>query len=206
MRLYRDGIADALRRDPRFRVAGSAGALEEAGLRLASLPRPPNVALVDLGLPEGAGAARVLRSAWPTVAIVALAVREVDDEVLEWAEAGAAGLVSRDASLADVLDAVAAAARDEVSATPAMTAVLLRRVASVAREGTTVDGPALTRREREIVDLIGRGLSNKEIASALRIELPTVKNHVHNILEKLRVSHRGEAVSVARARGELDRI
>ena len=134
MRLYRDGIADALRRDPRFRVVGSAGALDEAGIQLAALPRPPDVALVDLGLPEGAGAARALRAAWPTVGIVALAVREVDDEVIQWAEAGVAGLVSREARLAEVLDAVAAAARDEVLTTPAVTAVLLRRVASLAGE------------------------------------------------------------------------
>ena len=67
-------------------------------------------------------------------------------------------------------------------------------------------GPQLTRREREIVRLIGDGLTNKQIASALHIELATVKNHVHNILEKLRVGNRTEAVNVARARGELSQI
>jgi ATP/maltotriose-dependent transcriptional regulator MalT len=76
-------------------------------------------------------------------------------------------------------------------------------VAAVAREHRDDDRPALTRREREILGLIGRGLSNKEIAGSLRIELPTVKNHVHNILEKLRVTGRAEAVSAARARGEI---
>ena len=133
VRLYRDGIANALQRDSRFRVAGSASTLEDARSRLAGLTSPPHVALVDLGLPEGAHAARVLRSAWPNLGIVALAVREADEEVIQWAEAGAAGLVSQEASLAEVLDAVAAAARHEVLTTPAVTAVLLRQVASLRR-------------------------------------------------------------------------
>jgi DNA-binding NarL/FixJ family response regulator len=92
--------------------------------------------------------------------------------------------------------------------TPTVTALLLRRVASLTGRDArgSPDGPPLTRREREIVPLMGRGLSNKEIARYLRIELATVKNHVHNILEKLRVAHRIDAAPAALARGELDRI
>jgi DNA-binding NarL/FixJ family response regulator len=206
VRLYRDGIADALERDSRFRLVGSAGALDDARDQLDALTEPPAVALVDLGLPEGAGATRALRACWPGVSIVALAVPEADEQVLQLAEAGVAGIVTREATLAEVLDAVAAAARREVLTSPAVAAVLLRRVAALGGERGAGDGPALTRRERQIVGLIGRGLSNKEIAGTLRIELPTVKNHVHNILEKLRVERRAEAVSVARARGELDGI
>jgi two-component system nitrate/nitrite response regulator NarL len=206
VRLYRDGIADALRHDSRFRVVGSAASLEDAEGRLRSLARPPDVTLVDLGLPEGAGVVRVLRAGWPSVGTVVLAVREADEDILLWAEAGVAGLVSREATLAELLDAVEAAAYAEVLTSPAVTAVLLRRVASLAGERGAGAGPALTRREREIVRLMGRGLSNKEIAASLRIELPTVKNHVHNILEKLRVGRRTEAVAAALARGELDRV
>jgi DNA-binding NarL/FixJ family response regulator len=206
VRLYRDGIVDALERDSRFRLVGSAGALDGARDQFDALPRPPSVALVDIGLPEGAAATRVLRSGWPGVSIVALAVPETDEQVLQLAEAGVAGIVTREATLAEVLDAVAAAARREVLTSPGVSAVLLRRVAALAGDRSAGAGPTLTRRERQIVGLIGRGLSNKEIAGALRIELPTVKNHVHHILEKLRVERRGEAVSVARARGELDGI
>ena len=204
VRLYRDGIADALVRDPRFRVAGGAATLEEACTQLGRLGRLPDVALVDLGLPEGAGATRALCAGWPGVSIVALAVPEADEEVLRLAEAGVAGLVTREASLAEVLDAVAAAARREVLTSPAVTAVLLRRVAALGGGRQAGAGPGLTRRERQIVGLIGRGLSNKEIAGTLRIEVPTVKNHVHNILEKLHVHRRAEAVTAARARGELE--
>jgi two-component system, NarL family, nitrate/nitrite response regulator NarL len=206
VRLYRDGIADALRRDLRFRLVGSAASLEDAEESLRSLARPPDVALVDVELPQGAAVARLIRASWPSVGIVVLAVREADEDILSWAEAGVSGIVSRDATLAELLDAVEAAARAEVLTSPAVTAVLLRRVASVAGTGVGGTGVALTRREREIVRLVGRGLSNKEIAAELRLELPTVKNHVHHVLEKLCVAHRADAAAAALARGELDRI
>jgi two-component system nitrate/nitrite response regulator NarL len=206
VRLYRDGIVDALRRDPRFRVLGSAASLRTAREQLHALTSGPHVALVDLDLGEGPAVVRALRETWPALSVVALAVRESDQDVVAWAEAGVSGLVSREATLAELLDAVDAAVKDEVLCSPAVAAALLRRVASVSGERGYGTGHALTRREREIVRLVGDGLSNKEIASALHIELATVKNHVHNILEKLGVGHRTDAVVVARARGELDPI
>jgi len=206
VRLYRDGIADALRRDDRFRLVGTAASLEDAEQSLRHLVRAPDVTLVDVELPEGAAVARVLRAGWPSAGIVVLAVREAVEDILSWAEAGVSGIVSREATLAELLDAVEAAARAEVITSPAVTAVLLRRVASLAGTRSGGEGPALTRRERQIVRLLARGLSNKEIASELRLEVPTVKNHVHNILEKLRVAHRADAAPAALARGELDRI
>jgi DNA-binding NarL/FixJ family response regulator len=84
-----------------------------------------------------------------------------------------------------------------------MVAALLRRVATLADGHDGARGAGLTAREHEIMELVEQGLSNKEIASALRIELPTVKNHVHNILEKLRVTRRGEAAAKLRTDGEL---
>ena len=205
VRLYRDGIVDALRRDQRFELLGSAASLDQALVELESLPCVPNVTLVDLGLPEGAGATRVLRAGWPSIAIVALAVRESDEDIVSWAEAGVAGLVSSDAALAEVLDAVEAAGRNEALTSPAVSAVLLRTVAALAGQRPATLRPALTRREREVVRLIGYGLSNKEIAHSLSIEPSTVKNHVHNILEKLSVGRRTEALSAAVVRGELSR-
>jgi two-component system nitrate/nitrite response regulator NarL len=203
VRVYREGIVDAVERDPRFHVIGSAPTLAAAWPLLEALPRPPDITLIDLALPEGTNVARALRRGWPSSGTMAVAVGEADEEVVQWAEAGVSGLVSREATLAEFLDAIEAAAKEEVVTSPAVAAALLRRVASVPRE-TRRNGPALTRREREIVRLVGRGLSNKEIASSLRIEVPTVKNHVHNILDKLRVGRRVEAVLAASERGELD--
>jgi two-component system, NarL family, nitrate/nitrite response regulator NarL len=199
VRLYRDGIADAVSADPRFCLVGTASSPKEAEQRIVALDRPPDVMLVDLGLPDGAAVARAWSS---TVSVVALAVPESDDEVLSWASAGVAGLVSRNATLPELLDAIDGATRDELHTSPAVASALLRRVVALAGEQTH-DGPALTGRERQIVGLIDRGLSNKEIAGALHIEVTTVKNHVHHILEKMQVVSRAEAVSVARARGDL---
>lgn len=206
VRLYRDGLSDALARDPRFRVVGSACALQDVRGRVDSLPEAPDVALVDLGPAERASVASVLRAIWPTVGIVALAVPDADDDILGWAKAGVTGLVSREATLAEVLDAVEAAACHQVRTTQAVAAALLRRVAALGVEPRGSDCPALTQRQREIVRLMARGLSNKEIAASLRIRLPTVKNHVHSILERLSVASRTEAVSVARASGDLYEI
>jgi two-component system, NarL family, nitrate/nitrite response regulator NarL len=206
VRLYRDGIADAVARDARFRTVGTAASLAEAREQLARLERPPDVALIDLGVAERAADVHELNAECPSTRIVALAVRDAEEDIVSWADLGVAGLVSRDATIAELLDALEAAARDEALVSPATAGTLLRRVAALARSQGADGGPALTRREREVVRLIGDGLSNKEIAGSLRIELPTVKNHVHNVLEKLQVATRGEAFSAARARGELDRI
>jgi two-component system nitrate/nitrite response regulator NarL len=206
VRLYRDGIADSLGSDARFRVVGSAASLDEARQQLGRLERPPNAALVDVGVPEGADAARAVLSAWPETNVVALAVQDIDEDVVLWAEAGVSGLVSWDATLPELLDTVEAAASGNAITSPTVTAALLRRVAALAGTSAPESQRALTRREREIVRLIGGGLSNKEIACELRIELPTVKNHVHNILEKLRVGSRRDVVAAARSRGELTRV
>ena len=206
VRMYRDGICDAIRRDLRFRLVGSADSLDSAQTELAGFSLMPDVTLVDVGMHGGVGVIRVLAADWPDLRVVALAVRDADEDVVRWAESAVAGIVSREATLGELLDTIEAAAGDEVLASPAVAGALLRRVSTVVRDQRAPDdGPSLTPREREIVRLIGRGLSNREIAESLGIELATVKNHVHNVLEKLRVDGRGEAVSAARARGELDR-
>jgi DNA-binding NarL/FixJ family response regulator len=201
VRLYRDGIADALRRDLRFNVVGSVGTLQAAQRTLEVLTRPPEVALVDLGVPGGIGATRVLRIDSPSTGIVALAVREADEDVVSWAEAGVAGLVSREATVAELLDAVEAAARAEVITSPAVTAALLRRVASVAGARRAPGAPVLTRREREILGLVGRGLSNKEIARVLGCSDQTVKNHLTSIMRKTDTGDRTQAVLLGFRRG-----
>jgi two-component system, NarL family, nitrate/nitrite response regulator NarL len=198
VRMYEDGLAQVLGGDPRFRVVGSASTGRGA---LASLERPPAVVLLDLGIDEGLATLRELRRAWPETAVVALAVRDVHVDVVAWAEAGAAGIVPREASLSRLADVVESVAGGESLCSPRTAAALLRRVAALAEGEQAARLRPLTRREQEIARLIERGLSNKEIASRLTIELPTVKNHVHAILEKLSVNRRAEAGAVLRGRG-----
>jgi two-component system nitrate/nitrite response regulator NarL len=197
VRLYREGLADALQRDGRVGIAGTAASWPDGLTQIAALPQPPDVLLADPGAPAAATGFRALRQQHPSVRVVALAVREVDEDVVAWAEAGVAGVVTRDASLDQLLTTVEEIARGENT----VTAALLRRVAVLAaeRRHAAPRVSVLTSREREIVDLLDRGLSNKEIAARLRIEMPTVKNHVHHILEKLQVQRRAEVAAAARA-------
>jgi DNA-binding NarL/FixJ family response regulator len=201
-RLYRDGIAQALTAQDRFEVAGTAPAATEAFAVLASTTA--DVALVDLGLPGSLELVREMRRARPDCKIVALSVPETEDDIIACAEAGVAGLVPLEASLDDLEAQLDSVARGETLCSPRTVAALLRRVATLADGHDGVGGVGLTRRQRQIMELVERGLSNKEIASELQIELPTVKNHVHNILEKMQVGRRSDAAAryrqAARAR------
>src|SRR5262249_46943848 len=132
VRLYRDGITDALQQDRRFRLVGSYASLDAARVGLRGLAGPGGLALPDVPLGDGGGAGRSPHNPWPVTRVVALAVREVDDDVVAWVEAGASGLVARDATLAELTDALEAAANGELLCTPVVAAALLRRVASTA--------------------------------------------------------------------------
>jgi DNA-binding NarL/FixJ family response regulator len=198
VRLYREGLAAVLGRAERLDVVGTvAGHHEaiEAARRLS-----PDVAVLDPGGEDARDTVRELTAREPAVPVVALAVSETDADVVAWAEAGVAGYVTRDGSLDDLVRAVLSAAAGELACTPRTAAALLRRVRAVA---STEAGspPALTAREIEIGRLIEQGLSNKEIAHQLHIELPTVKNHVHRVLEKLGVHRRAEAAVRIRQTG-----
>jgi two-component system nitrate/nitrite response regulator NarL len=193
VRLFRDGIAFALRGHRCFEVAGTARAIEEAMEQLST--RATDVALVDLGMPGGLLLVREARESWPEIKVVALGVREDEQEVVACAEAGAAGFVTVDGSLDQLCDVLLGVGRGEAPCSPLMAGALLRRVAVLAERRGGAPSASLTARERQIIRLLEHDLSNKEIARELQIELPTVKNHVHNILEKLQVSRRSEVAA-----------
>ena len=197
IRLYQDGLASALAGTPGIEVVGSASGCDEALARVRELA--PDVVLVDTAGTEGVATVRALAGVGS--AVIVLAVPEHEDEILRWAEAGVAGYVTRDGSLDDLLAMVGSVARGETLCSPRVAASLFRRVAALAAEQGAQPLSRLTSRELQIVGLIGEGLSNKEIARQLHIELATVKNHVHNILEKLQVKRRGEVA--ARLRGDV---
>jgi two-component system, NarL family, nitrate/nitrite response regulator NarL len=176
-----------------------AGALPRYDITVVDRTDDPDVVLVDMTGSGGLGTLRDLAAARPKPRLLAVGVRDVHDDVVRCVEAGAIGYVARDASLAELAEAVHAALRGETTASPHVIATLMQRVASLSanRRGGVV--AELTSRELEVVELIERGLSNKEIAAQLSIAVTTVKNHVHNILEKLDVQRRGEAASLLRS-------
>lgn len=204
IRLYREGLAEMLGREAGITVVGTAADWPQSLARVRDLM--PDVLLVDMAMPESVFAVRSISAAAPVVKVVALAVPESERDVIAYAEAGIAGYVTREASIEELVQAVESAARGELILSPRMAATLLRHVAVLATErGADMPEARLTTRELEIVELIDDGLSNKEIARRLSIGLPTVKNHVHHILEKLHVTRRSEAAARVRSRGLMRR-
>ena len=199
VRFYREGLAGVFA-DEDVEIVGAVASVDEALARAAE--RKPTVTLVDLGTRGAVALALAMRVAAPETRVIALAVQEVEEEVVMLAESGVAGYVTREQSLDELVAAVRSVAAGETLCSPWLAATLLRRVAELARDRfPAAPAERLTTREREIVALLGDGLSNKEIAARLRIELPTVKNHVHNILEKLNVRRRAEAAAATRSAG-----
>jgi two-component system, NarL family, nitrate/nitrite response regulator NarL len=198
--LYREALAGSLGRDDRFEVVASTAGVEEALQVLEHIE--VDVLLVDTRATDGVDALRALAAAVPQVKLVALDVPEVERDVIAVAEAGASAYVTPDGSVEDLVSVVECVERGEVICSPGMAAGLFRRVAALARE-RRLDPieESLTARELDVLGLIEEGLSNKEIAAELSIELPTVKNHVHRILEKLHVHRRSEAAARARRHG-----
>jgi two-component system, NarL family, nitrate/nitrite response regulator NarL len=197
VRLYREGLVRLLRRERRLDVVGTACDVPEALDVLAGLPVPPEAVLLDVPATRGVEAMRRLEPWLPAARIVALNVSDADETaVIAWAEAGVSGLLARDADVKEVAQAVATTAGGGTVCSPRLAALLLKGVAATAGERPAA--APLTSREREIAELLEEGLSNKEIAARLAIELPTVKNHVHSILTKLNASRRGQAAAMLR--------
>jgi two-component system, NarL family, nitrate/nitrite response regulator NarL len=202
VRLYRQGLAQALSTDSRLRVVGVAARHDEARQRLGRMNPRPAVVLLDIS--AGLAAARELCNAVPDVALVVLSVDDSDESVIACAETGVAGFVTTDTSLEGLMATVLCVAGGGTRCSPRATAALMRRVAVLSGRQHPVPSRArLTPRERQIVGLIDQGLSNKQIARELQIELATVKNHVHSILEKLCVERRGAAAAAFRARATV---
>ena len=202
--VHREALAGSLGRNGHCDVVAAAAGVEEAVAALEEAG--PEVVLVDMPTPSGVDAVRTFVAAAPEIKIVALAVPEVEPDVIAFAEAGASGYVAREGSMDDLVAAVESVARGECLLSPDIAAKLFRRVATLAREPRLEPiQERLTARELDVLRLIEQGLSNKEIAAALSIQLPTVKNHVHSILEKLNVRRRTAAAARARRLGVLGR-
>jgi two-component system, NarL family, nitrate/nitrite response regulator NarL len=185
IRLYREGLSIHLAREEHIGVVGLASTVEETLGAVRELA--PDVLLLDMAMYDSLDSVRLVRAVAPETKVLALTLPEADGAVVACAEAGVAGFVMRDASLADLVDAICSAARGEACMSRRAAATLLKRVGALAADRASAPAHAeLTAREREIVELIQQGLANKAIAARLHVELATVKNHVHNILERSR--------------------
>ena len=202
VRLYRDALVEILAREDDLEIVGASGERGEILAQVAELA--PDVVLLDPAAAESLELIRELAESTATARVVALGSSEAEPDVIAYAEAGVSGFVTREESIADLVDTVLRAAQGDLVCSPETAGVLLRRLTSLAaaRPGASPDDP-LTPRELEVARLLDEGLSNKQIALRLHLEVPTVKHHVHHILQKLGVARRSEAVARLRQFGLL---
>jgi DNA-binding NarL/FixJ family response regulator len=196
--LVREGLVASLRDRDGIIVVAAVNLDSEGIARIAALA--PDVVLVDLGYADGSAMARLLQSACSEAKLVAFALAEIEDDVFACAAAGFSGYVPRESGADELYRALIDAAEGLMNCAPHIAAAMFSRLSDLLRQRPArMALPSLTARESEILVLAEEGRSNKEIARHLRISSATVKNHVHNILQKLQVGRRGEAVARLRA-------
>lgn len=200
--LYREGLAVALTAMPDVEVIGESGDGESA-LRLAA-EAAPDVVLMDLHLPgiSGVEATRRLMDSHPDMAVLVLTMLDGDDSVFAAMRAGARGYLLKGADRAEIARALAAVAAGEVVFSAGVASRVLAFFSRGSRGRQALSPfPDLTDREREVLDLVARGLTNSAIAARLVVSEKTVRNHVSNVFAKLQVTRRSEAVARARDAG-----
>jgi two-component system, NarL family, nitrate/nitrite response regulator NarL len=196
--LFRQGVLFTLGRNPEITVVGE-GENGHQAVEQAQLLRP-DVLLLDITMPgfTGLQAAVEVKRVSPETSIVILTASEDGDDLLSAMKAGAMGYVVKGAGAAEIVDAVMAVARGEAYITPKMAGNLLR----VMTHKPTNDPLAeLTDRERQVLELVARGLSNKEVGAELGLAEKTVKHYLTAVLQKLHVRSRVEAALLAQRYG-----
>jgi DNA-binding NarL/FixJ family response regulator len=200
--LFRRGLEMVLDEEADIDLVGQASdgseAVEKAGESL------PDVVLMDIRMPRSSGieACRAMKEVAPSAKIVMLTISDEEEDLFEAIRAGASGYLLKDLPLDEVAETVRAVHGGQSLINPSMAGKLLTEFATLARRDVEeraqqVPAPRLTEREMQVLKLVARGMNNRDIAKELFISENTVKNHVRNILEKLQIHSRMEAVMVA---------
>ena len=205
--LFRRGLYVVLGTEDDIEVVAEAENGADAIARAEELA--PDVVLMDVRMPKvnGIEAARRIREVLPSTKILMLTVSDEEDDLYEAIKAGANGYLLKEISVEEVASAIHAVMQGQSLISPSMASKLLNEFNSLARmaaEREQLPAPVLTARELEVLKLVARGMSNKEVADELYISENTVKNHVRNILEKLHLHSRMEAVMYAVRKRLLD--
>lgn len=185
-RLVREGIAAMLNQTSEFRVVGAASSGELELLR----SDPPQVILLDLGLWEDDSLriAEVISKESPHSRIIVMDLLPAHEDIVEFVNAGVWGFIMKDATFDDLVGTIHSVVAGTKVLPPQMASSLFSQIAKEAvdaGESAAIESVRMTERERQVIDLIAEGLSNKEIAARLEIAPHTVKSHVRNIMEKL---------------------
>jgi DNA-binding NarL/FixJ family response regulator len=195
--LFRRGLTMLLNVEDDIEVVGEAADGSTAGALAAGLT--PDVVLMDVRMPKVTGieACVAIKDAAPSARIIMLTVSDEEADLYEAVKNGASGYLLKDSSIDEVAQAVRVVADGQSLISPSMAIKLLDEFKQVSRSEQQVATPRVTDRELDVLRLVAQGLNNREIGARLFISENTVKNHVRNILEKLQLQSRMEAVMYA---------
>ncbi|MCL4508578.1 MAG: response regulator transcription factor [Chloroflexi bacterium] len=204
--LFREGIVNLLASQDDVTVIGEAGDGLDAIEKAYQLQ--PDLILMDVNMPRlgGLEATRRIKLELPEIKVVILTVSDADDDLFEAIKAGAIGYLLKNLKAQNLFDRLRGAMRGEAALTPLLAAKVLEEFARQRqRESQSKDSDeGLTDREREVLQLVIDGASNKDIANTLCIAESTVKRHLHNILEKLHLENRVQAAAYAVRKGLIE--
>ncbi|HLB54468.1 MAG TPA: response regulator transcription factor [Gemmatimonadales bacterium] len=206
-RLLREGIAAMIRTQPGFKVLAASADVDEALAKAREAK--PDVILLDFGLVDrdSLSLTATVHDEVPGARVIIMGLLPAQEDVATYVRAGASGFIMKDASFEDFFATIRAVARGAEVLPPALTTSLFSQIARNAVGGNkaqALEGVRLTNRERQVIALLGEGLSNKEIATRLHIAVHTVKSHVHNVLEKLALRSRLEVAAFSHAAGGVN--
>ena len=194
-RLLRNGILAILKPQKDIVIIAASGDGKDTLLKIKQLK--PNVVLLDLGLrsQNSLHVVEIVKKDFPEAKIIVMDLAPVQADILQYVKAGANGFILKDASLNDFLITIRTVAEGSTVLPPLLVDSLFSQIVDHAvREGKSKLNEAvkMTKREREVIGLLGEGMSNKEIGQKMHISTYTVKSHVHNIMEKLALHTRLE--------------
>ena len=208
-RILRDGMIKMFKPYKDIEILISTGNKENTILKIHKLK--PDVILLDLGLrsQNSLRMVEIVKKEFSEAKVIVMDLVPVQGDILQFVKAGANGFILKDASLEEFLDTIRSVASGEKILPNHLTHSLFSQIIEFAiKKGGTnlIDSVRMTKREKEVIDLISDGLTNKEISVILNISTFTVKSHVHNILEKLALHSRLEVANISRTGGTLKSI
>jgi DNA-binding NarL/FixJ family response regulator len=206
-RLLREGIVAMVHTQSDFRVLAASADAEEA-LRMVREAKP-DVVLLDLGLDghDSLVLTATVHAEVPSAKVIVMGFLAISEDIADFVQAGASGFVMKDATFDEFFQTIRAVASGATVLPGELTDSLFSQIARNAVGGNkamVMEAVRLTTREREVVELLGEGLSNKAIATRMRIAVHTVKSHVHNVLEKLALRSRLEVAAFTHNRRRED--
>ena len=201
-RLLREGLTAMLNEQPDIEVVAAFGNGKEAVLK-GTQELKPQIVLVDLGL-KGQNSLQLvelIKKESSEMKVIVMDLIPVQADVVEFVREGVSGFIVKDATFEDFVGTIRSVAAGASVLPPSLTGSLFSQIIEKVARDRVIESVRMTKREREVVELIAEGLSNKEIAQRLNIATYTVKSHVHNILDKLALHTRLEVASYVHTQG-----